>query len=274
MPNTKETEVLSLIETYVEHKKHRSRDKHDYHTYSKSVLYCDTIDNKEALENTMEYKDSCFHFFNVLATTSRNSLFMNRDYLIEMEDGTEKSVQPSKKGKRTFGSNIVFLFLELLNIASFVRGHIELQQSQDEKKRKQTQKDWMQIFVVAANIEFGNLISHRAKNQFAYYFHKMLLSHTKGQKVTPYKNSSWQKEFAAMRQDIIDAIALWKSNKSLIEKDGINSLSFPFGNIVITIGEMLHTSETESWRPFIEIGILESTKHPDPHYNRIFFTDF
>ena len=153
------------------------------------------------------------------------------------------------------------MMLEFVNLSSFILGS-------QPRERGKSASDLFSILVAMAANEYEHLFSSRGKNEFAYYFSRILgYCNTKRLDevvVNPYEPDKWRNSYRRMTKKIKDII---RDINAAGEDMNISYIA----NIAISIGVKVDFVDKHE-KAFFEIGTY--TTYPAWDYNDLFITTF
>ncbi len=151
--------------------------------------------------------------------------------------------------------------MQFLNISTYIYKHMQMTDSDETKQAVLLEK-----LTIAAAAEYDSLYSSRKKNEFAYYFEKLLTTEA-GTTIEPYDTDKHRWKYNGYTTNlklIIDTV----EESSFADKMETEMHS----NIFITYGKMQDEKLSSlGMRYFINISILNPS---DLSYNPIFNTNF
>ena len=157
--------------------------------------------------------------------------------------------------------------IKFINVSMYLYRRICLMHPSRNREDKKTKKNYLNLFTIAASGLYDELYSQRGRNEFAYYFAKLLEHHDDiHTTVTPFKTDSRRSEFNTM-------LGLWKSNvEKIMQMDDNRPFTIPIANIVLAVGKHLEKQiASNPERYFVEASLIDMQSD---YHNRLFIATF
>ncbi len=220
-------------------KKNIKEIPNEYHSRISKCLEYFTDTTEESTDN---FKDRVLYaedfFYNYEYEVDHTSIF----YIHFLLSATPRRKLKDIKEKFTVyidttighftGSAMNFHTQVLFSMVLFINASIYVYRKLSEKKELQSM--FFNFFVVLASNLYEELYSTRGKQEFAYYFKKLLQNNQDLQKpITPYNTNSWRKEFGELTKYAKIGIDNMLNGRNLVTYiiAGTNNLYLTIGKI-------------------------------------------
>jgi len=252
-------ELMTYLKTYLEMMNGCLSDVQ--YTFHERTLYLDfarkfSTELLAGENNTATQENSPLYIFKLLDAKPSRTLKELKNTYSFYTDTDKLETTKEAQSQRTF-----LIMMQFLNISTYLYKYI-----QTTDIDQAMQDSLLEKLVIAAAAEYHSLYSSRGKNQFSYYFEKLLTSKY-NETIGAYDRDKhrWKyNEFTNKLKRVIDAMTA--------SSHGDKMETQVYSNIAITYGK--HKDKNSSLlgdRYFINIGIINQTV---THYNAIFNTNF
>ena len=261
--------VIDIFESFLRNK---TTQGNNIPSYNDNIIYCKLPQNIDDFIAKLDDDNYPIYLFSILTVNPKNPNYMNIQYTLESkEDKSIKEGYPHHSSNLLFQKNAIELLLQLLNISCFIDKNLKSTDDKILEKNFEIKITLMDIFLIIAANEFEKMFTLRDKNKFAFYFWKILTAESWDSQITRYKTDSWRTIFNEKKNNFLKLHNYYKKNNLYIKSStkNIESKSFCFGNLVLTIGEMTPKSKNDL-SIFIEIGCSNHKQD----YTRLIITDF
>lgn len=254
-------ETSDNIGAYFEYRK-QSTPSNDS-LFDEKYFYGQDLINALEISGLKISKKSPLYLFVLLSATPGKDDSYARDNFMFTQDETPGIFWGMSKYE-TLLRYAVWNFMEFINVSIYLYNYT-LKHNPDK------QYVLLRLLVVAALNEYDKLYSSKGKNQFAYYFRKLLQQNTNiDQPIKEFNTKTSKAEFSKYTKEL-------KVYADDLKKRGLFMQDLTISNITITYGTMkdIYSADT-SEHYFIELSATAKIYillKPYTH-NRIFITNF
>lgn len=227
----------------------------------------------KAKQNKSEFDKNTLYFFNLpdilekikhdFPTEKRLLTYLFNILALDVDNSkmnTNIFYSETRENEHTFDVKENYLLESLFQVLRYINVSIFLMETTSVGNR--TKNYLKKILIVGASSLFDNLYSSRHKNEFAYYYKKLIEGYSNPELlVTEYSSNSWRSEFLKYTKEIKNYINDLEPYKEDMDIRTIANLS-------LSIGKMEEDKEVSF---FLEIAIVD-TLHET--HERLFISKF
>jgi hypothetical protein len=229
--------------------------------FFEEALYAHIINEFATIPFTVP-ADSIFSIFSLLSAEPNKEEQQLKDSFRYIHEATHSQINDIRiTDYESFLTQNLFNMIQFINLSLYLYKRY-LHEERSKKEITMLKK----MLIISASAQYGEMYSSRGKNEFAYYFKRLLDNHCDSTlAILPYNKKTWRSVYARytkIAKDEIDTI-LEKSH----QQEEIRKVS----NICISYGKKRDTRLPHlGERYVIEAGISNHNKE----YNRIFIATF